>query len=197
MYAIAPRMMGGVLAVSMLTPAAVLAAEAGEEEGSKLAPYFPVTVWAIVSFLIVLYILWKKLFPPILEGLDRRAQAIRESLESAERARAGAEEMMKRHQDDLEKARHEARSIIEEGKADAVKLKDKILREARQESEEVAARARREIELAKQAALDDLHQRSVELSIDLASRLIEKSLEPSDHQKLIQERIRSFEAGPN
>jgi F0F1-type ATP synthase membrane subunit b/b' len=56
----------------------------------------------------------------------------------------------------------------------------------------VAARARREIELAKQAALEELHLQSVQLSFDLASQLIQKSLDPGEHQELVEERLRQF-----
>jgi F-type H+-transporting ATPase subunit b len=174
------------LAVSLL-PSTVLAAD--DHGGGALVPP---TVWAIISFLIVLFIIWKKLIPLINSAMDKRAAAIRESLEAAERARAEAQEMMRQHQADLETARHEARAIIEEGKRDAEAVKHKIVDSARHEAEAISARTRREIDLAKKAALEDLHHRSVALSIDLAERLVERSLDPADHQRLIQERIRRF-----
>lgn len=152
------------------------------------------TVWAIVSFLLVLFILSKKLFPPILAAMDRRAQDIRDSLDAAERARAEAEEMMKRHQDDLAKAREEAAAIIEEGRADAQKLKDSIVASARSDAEELTARARRDIEQTKNNAVSELQQLSAALSIDIANELIRKNLSIDDHRKLIEERIKEFPA---
>lgn len=166
--------------------------EAADPESPGIAGHFFSTFWAIASFLVVLFILWKKLLPPIVTALDERARDIRDALDSAEKARADAEEMIKRHEEDLDKARHESRAIIEEGKADAERLKDRIVQDARREAEEISARTRREIELAKNAALDDMHRQCVDLSLDLAGRLVQKSLDPADHQKLIQERIRSF-----
>jgi F-type H+-transporting ATPase subunit b len=169
-------------------------AEGDDDIASKLAPYFPSTIWAIVSFVLVLFVIVKMLMPKIIGAMDDRARQIRESLDAAERARLDSETAMKRHQDDLEVARHQARAIIEEGKSDAERLRAKIVTDGQRESEEILARARREIELAKQAALDDLHRQSVELAFGLAGRLVQKTLEPSDHQQLIQEQIRSFQA---
>ena len=180
----------------VLLVAGRLWAAEGAEGGEDVPPPYLIstTVWAIVSFLVVLFILSKKLFPPILAAMDKRAQEIRESLEAAERAKADAEEMMKRHQDDLAKAREEAAAIIEEGRADAVRLKDSIVSSAREDAEELAARARRDIEQTKHNAVSELQQLSAKLSIDIASELIRKNLTVEDQQKLIDERIKQFPA---
>jgi len=152
----------------------------------------PPTVWAIISFLVVLAILWKKVLPIILDAMDKRAREIRDALSAAENARAEAEQMMQRHQADLDAARHEARQIIEEGKADAQRVKAQIIDDAQREAQQTIERVRREIDLAKQAALEQLHLRSVQLSFELARDLIGKSLDPQDHQALIDERIRAL-----
>jgi F-type H+-transporting ATPase subunit b len=191
-----PRRPAAVLCLlASVLPAVALAAEEGDAT-SKLKPYLPSTVWAILSFVAVLTVILKFVMPKIVGALDERAKAIRESLAAAEKARADAESMMRRHQDDLEKARQEARAIIEEGKADAERIKQKIVSDAGSEAEQISSRAKREIELAKQAALDTLHRQSVELALSLAGRLVEKSLDANDHQSLIQEQIRSFQGRP-
>ena len=150
--------------------------------------------WAIASFLVVLGVLYKKLFPQILTALDKRAAEIRDALAVAEKARAEARELMERHESQLEKARREAQAIVAEGKADAVKLKDSILAGAKKDAEEMVARARREIEQAKVTAIDDLTRHSVRLSLELSSRLIRKNLNAEEQQSLIQETIRSLPA---
>ena len=173
----------------------LVAGQVGAADGGDLPPYLiSTTVWAIISFVVVLLILTKKLFPPILAAMDKRAQEIRDSLEAAERAKAEAEDMMKRHQDDLAKAREEAAGIIEEGRADAVRLKDSIVAGARKEAEELTARARRDIEQTKHNAIDELQQLSAKLSVDIANELIRKNLTVEDQQKLIEERIKQFPA---
>ena len=145
-----------------------------------------------MSFLIVLTILLKKLLPPIILVMDKRAREISEALEAAEKARDERRALAESHAAEMRKAQEEVMALIEQGKADAVKLKDSILTDARRESEEVAARARREIEQAKQASIDELQRRAVSLALDLAGQVIKRELKPADHQALIQERIRDL-----
>ena len=177
----------------VLLPALCLAADDGGHGESKVI--VPQTVWAIISFAVVLFILWKKLLPPILDGMDRRALEIREALTAAEKAKADAEAVMQRHQDDLEAARKEAQLIIDEGKADAEKLRQQIVKDAERDAETIKDRAVKDIELAKQSALDDLHKQSVDISFDLAGQLIHKNLDREEHKGLVEERLRAIQAG--
>ena len=155
-------------------------------------PVIPPTVWGILVFVAVLAILWRKAFPPIVEALEKRAKLIRESLEAARRAKAEAEALMAKHEESLEKARQEARAIIEEGKADAQRVRDRIVEGARKETEELTARAKRDIDLAKQHAVDELHRQAVRLAVDIASKVIHRSLRPEDHQELIRESLDEY-----
>jgi F-type H+-transporting ATPase subunit b len=181
----AAGMVGGI-------PDLILAAEGGEG-GHGGGAVIPPTVWGILVFLTVLVILWRKAFPPILQALEKRAQLIRESLEAAERARKEAAEAATRQEDAMEKARVEARAIIEEGKADAHRVKDKIVEDAKREAGELVARARREIDLAKDNAVDELHRQAVDLSMEIASKVIRKTLRPEDHRELIADSIKRFQ----
>lgn len=183
-----------VLAASF-TAAPLFAAEESEGGGglSKTVQDFVMTSgWALLVFVGVLAILWKYLFPPIIEALDRRAKTIEDSLMAAQKAREEAETMIARHEASLETARAEGRAIIEEAKEDAIKVKNGIVADARRESAEIVERGRRELELAKKAAVDDLYRRSAELSFELAEKVIQKSLKPKDHKKLIDSCIQSY-----
>jgi F-type H+-transporting ATPase subunit b len=177
--------------------AAAEEAAAGVEAGSggmaeKFQQFLKTSGWALLAFAIVLTILWKWLFPPIVAALDKRARTIQESLEAARRAKEEAEAMMAKHQESLEKARAEARAIIDEGKADAVRVKESIVESARTESQEIAARAKRDINLAKQAVVDDLYRQAAMLSFELAEKVIQKSLRPDEHQGLIADCIQKY-----
>ncbi len=181
----------GWLVAAVLWPVVVLAAEGGGHGGK--AAVIPPTVWGIIIFGTVLAILWWKAFPPITAALEKRAKLIEDSLKAAEKAKAEAEAIMAKHEASLEAARAEARAIIDEGKADAIKVKEDIVASARRDAEELTDRARREIELAKRAAVDELHRRSVELSLDIAAKVIRKTLRPGDHDELIKESIRRYQ----
>ncbi len=184
-----------VLALAAGAASLLQGAEAAEHSGGMaetIMQYFKTAGWAVLSFAVVLFILWKKAFPPIVEALDRRARMIQESLEAARRAKEEAEAMMARHEESLEKARTEARAIIEEGKADALRVKESIMESARREAEDIAARAKRDIGLAKQAAVNELYRQAARLSFELAEKVIQKSLRPEDHQSLIADCIQKY-----
>lgn len=183
-----------VLAASMLA-IPLLAAEEGEAEGSlaeTIQQYIKTSGWALLVFVIVLTILWKYLFPPIIEALDKRAKTIEDSLLAAQKTREEAEKMIAQHEASLETARSEGRAIIEEAKEDAIKVKNGIVADARRESGEIVERGRRELELAKKAAVDDLYRQSTALSFELAEKVIQKTLNPKDHEKLIDSCIKSY-----
>jgi F-type H+-transporting ATPase subunit b len=189
---------GGLMALLVwLFPLAALASEEPEVGPIEAthgagAPVIPPTVWGILVFIAVLAILWWKAFPPIVEALEKRARLIQESLDAARRAKAEAETLMAKHEESLEKARIEARAIIEEGKSDAQKVRDHIVETARKDAEDLAARVLREIELAKQHAVDELHRQAARLAIDIASKVIHKSLKLEDHKALIEESLGKY-----
>lgn len=171
-------------------PSLLFAGESAHaEEGPGLI--VPPNVWAIASFLVVAAIVVKKIVPRIIDAMDRRAERIRTALEAAERARAEREALIASHAAEVARCREEALRIIQEGKAEAARLKETLVAEARREAEELSAKTHREIELAKQAAVEELHRRAVELAFDLARHLIRKNLDPKDHEDLIRERVRS------
>ncbi len=183
-----------VLAASMLA-VPLLAAEDGEAEGSlseTIQQYFKTSGWALLVFVVVLTILWKYLFPPIIQALDKRAKTIEDSLLAAQKTKEEAEKMIAQHEASLETARSEGRAIIEEAKEDAIKVKNGIVADARRESGEIVERGRRELELAKKAAVDDLYRQSTALSFELAEKVIQKTLKPKDHEKLIDSCIKSY-----
>lgn len=192
------RKITGAIAFSavLVTHEVLRAAQEHAESDGGIAEEFMRTMktsfWGVLAFVIVLLILWKKLFPPIVAALDRREQTIRKSLEAAERAKSEAQAMIAQHEESLEKARSEARAIIEEGKTDAEGVKNAILASAREEAKDISERAVRDIELAKKAAIDDLYRQAARLSFDIAEKVISKSLNPDDHQSLVDECIQRY-----
>lgn len=189
------RLAACAAAAALLPLSVALAAEehgAAAGHAASTQPIVPPTVWAILSFIVVLAILWKKAFPPILGAMDRRAAEIKDALAAAEKANAEAQALIAKHHADLETARQEAAAIIEEGKADAVRVKDSILASAKKEQEEVKERALRDIERVKNQALEDIQKRAVDLAVGLAGDLIKRELSPQEHQDLIQERVRGL-----
>ncbi len=174
----------------VLTALPALAAEA--EGGGDVSPFagdVGTALWALVIFGLVIFILGKYAWGPVLNVLQSRETFVRDSLEAAKRERTEAEARLAEYMEKLARAQSEAQALIDEGKRDAEATKRRILDEAREESEKIAARSRREIEIATQTALKELYSTSARLATDIAGRLIGRELTAADHERLVAESI--------
>ncbi len=181
--------------------AAGLAAPAfasGGGENNIFAGDFGNVLWTLLIFFLVLGVLGKYAWGPLLESLKAREDFIRESLESAKRDRDQSEVRLKEYDDKLTEARAEATAIVEEGRRDSEVLRQRIEEEARAEAERMIERAKREIGIAKETAVKELYTLSGSLATDIASRIVGRELKAEDHQRLIEESISDLEQlGPN
>ncbi len=171
--------------------------EAAEAAGEGL-PFFllpepGLLIWTAISFGLLLVLLYKFAFGPIVDMLDKRRTTIEESLKRAEETREEAERLFAEYQAQLEKARKEAQSVVEEGRAVAEKLKSDILDDARKESEGLREKAVRAIQLEQEKALADLRHRSADLAVDIAGRILGRSVTRKDHERLIEEMLSGSE----
>ena len=174
--------------------AVLFAAEHGGEEGAtlKLLPDLPTLVQQTILFAVLALVLYKFAWKHILHALEQREGKIRGDLEQAEAARKSAEAVLAQHQAAMDRVKGEAQAIVEEGKADALRLKETILAEAREEAGKVSERAKREIELARDKAVLDLQAQAASLSVSMASRILGREVKASDQDRLIQESLSEF-----
>ncbi len=146
-------------------------------------------IWTLVIFGVVLWVLGKYAWGPMIDALQKREQFIRESLEQAKHDRDDAEARLKEYNEKLTVARAEATEIVGEGRRDAEVVKQRVEEEARQAAEDMVARAKREIDLAKQTAIKELYTNSARLATDIASRIVRRELTVEDHERLLQESL--------
>lgn len=144
-------------------------------------------IYSTVAFFILLFLLSRFAFPPILNVLDKRAQTIRESLEKAEETRAEAEKLLSDYREQLSQARSEAQQIIGQGRILGENMKKDMVEKANREARSMIDRAQTEISLEKEKALAELRNRIADLSIELASQVTQKSLDRKDHVRLIED----------
>ena len=183
------------LTVLIATLALAAPAVAQEHEAAANNPFagdFGNALWTVVIFVLVLVVLGKFAWGPILKGLQARESYILESLEKAKKERDEADARMKLYEDKLAQARTEVTAMVEEGRRDAEVVKRKILEEARQEAEKERERTKREIQLATDTATKQLYALSAKMATDLAGRIIRKELTPQDHERLIAESIQEL-----
>ncbi|MFQ5525758.1 MAG: F0F1 ATP synthase subunit B [Thermoanaerobaculia bacterium] len=178
-----------VLAAGAATPA--FAAAGGDE--NIFSGNLGNAVWTLIIFGVVLFILGKYAWGPLLEGLQQREQFIHDSLAEAKKDREDAEVRLEQYSAKLDEARSEATAIVEEGRRDAEVVKARIEEEAREESQRILDRAKREIDLAKQTAIKALYTSSAELATDIASRILQKELSATEREALVARSLDELE----
>ena len=166
------------------------AAGAHDAHGDKpelLSWDFGTAIWSIVIFVILLVILRAAAWKPILAGLQQRERFITDSLEGARREREETKKMLAEHAAKMDAARAEAAAIVEESRRDAEAVKRQIHDDATKEAQDIATRARRDIQLARDAAISELYDRTLDLATNVAGKIVHKQLTPADHKALLDE----------
>ncbi len=146
-------------------------------------------IWTIVTFLILLWLLTKFAWKPLLGMLRKREETIRQSLEDAEKARSELEQLQQKSETLIAEARAEARNIVAEGKAAGEQLKNETLENARQQSDILIKNAEKQIQAETEKAITEIKREVVDLSLEVASKLIRKNLSKADNQALIDETV--------
>jgi F-type H+-transporting ATPase subunit b len=131
----------GFLIIAVL----VMAAPASAQEGGLLSPSTGLMFWTIVTFLIVLIVLWKAALPPILGAVEAREQQIRDLIEAAAKDRQEAQVALEQQNKVLEDTRTRVQEMVAEGRTAGERVREDIIAEARRQSEELLARARRDV----------------------------------------------------
>lgn len=173
--------------VPLLTAVAALAAEGGES--NVFAGDLGNAVWTLVIFVVLIVVLGKFAWGPLLDTLQKREEFIRDSLEKAREDREQAQRQLEEYTRQVREARAEATAIVEEGRRDADELKRKIESDARDEADRLVERAKREIDLAKQTAIKELYEGAARFATLAASRVIGREVDAADHERLIDESI--------
>jgi F-type H+-transporting ATPase subunit b len=175
----------------MAMPALAAEAEHGGEAPSLFAGDLGNSFWTLLVFVLVLALLGKLAWGPILNTLQARESFIHDALASAKRDRDEAEARLREYEARLAQSRAEASAIVEEGRRDAVVVKQRIEEDARREADKMIERAKREIQIATETATKELYQLSARLATDMAGRVIGRELSPQDHERLIAESLDS------
>jgi F-type H+-transporting ATPase subunit b len=144
-------------------------------------------LWTVFIFLLLLAILKKFAWPAILGAVEAREKALERQLAEAARDRELAAALLAEHQKLIAEAKTQAHAVIVEARTVAEKERALAIEKTKQEQEELLARARREIAAERDTALAELRREAVDLSLAVASKLIEKRLDGETDRKLVQE----------
>jgi F-type H+-transporting ATPase subunit b len=173
--------------LSLLISSVVLAAEG--EDPSVLAGTIIQSLTALIVFAILLAVLVKFAWGPILKGLQDRESKIRQDLEAAERGARQAAATLAEYEKQLTAARDESRRIIEQGRADAQKIAAQLRDQTEQEGQVLRQRAQQDIRTAKEQALAEIYAQTASLATQVAGRILQREIRPEDQHQLVQRSI--------
>jgi F-type H+-transporting ATPase subunit b len=166
-----------------------------QEAPSPILPPTNELVWGALSFLIVLFLIWKLGWPGIKKGMEARSERIRTDLEQADSARAEAEGVLATYQAQVAEAKGEAGRIIEEARQTADAMKRDLQAQAEADIAAMRQKAAADIEAAKIQALADLRGEVAAIAISAAERVVEHNLDPETNKALVESFIDQVGAG--
>jgi F-type H+-transporting ATPase subunit b len=146
-------------------------------------------IWTVISFVILLVLLWKVAYKPITRALKKREETIRNTLEEANKNRGSAETLVEKYEAQIAQARDEAQKILAEGQTLGENVRKEIIQKAHEEANQIVKRAQEEIEFQKEKALMELRERVADLTIMAASKVVAKTLDKKDHEQLLEEYV--------
>lgn len=180
---------------------AFAAEDAGGHSEEKISIFtggFAQAAWTLLIFALVVVVLGKFAWGPLLAQLQKREEFIRDSLATAKSDREAAEARLKEYEERLAKAREEASAIVDEGRRDAEEVAKRIMAESRTSAKVEQDRALREIDMARKTALKDLYDQSSQLAMTMAESVLKREMKMEDHEQLIQDALTQMrESSPN
>jgi len=162
---------------------AVIASEGGN--GGLLDVNPGLMIWTVVTFIILLLILKKVAWKPILSALDKRENDIREALAQAETAKEEAKKILEENQANLAKAEEESKKIIEQSRNYAQTLKEQMLSDSKEQAKKIVDEASSEIERKKDAAFEELKGQISEIAVNAAEKIIRESLDAQKGKQVV------------
>ncbi|MFO0957152.1 MAG: F0F1 ATP synthase subunit B [Isosphaeraceae bacterium] len=178
-------------------PAAGKAAEAGHppahaakaEKPNLFEPKPPLALATLIVFALLLFVLQKYAWKPLMEALHEREHQLEHTFQEAEKARAETARLLAEQKTQLDAAAGEVRALLDEARQQAQKVRDDMVKTAQQEAESVRKRAEAEIGAARDQALMDIWGQAADLAVSVAGTVVPRELNAGDHRKLVEKAL--------
>jgi F-type H+-transporting ATPase subunit b len=151
--------------------------------------------WTLIIFVLLLVVLSKYAFKPMLAAVEAREAALQEAIDKAARDRDEAARVLAEHKAQLDAARGEAQRLIADGRAAGEKMRSEMLDATRAQQAELLERAKRDIEGEKTRAIAELRREAIDLAIAGASKIIERNLDDAGNRSLVEGFLASIPTG--
>jgi len=184
-------------AVSALvaSPTGLLAPGGGEGGGGLYDINTGLSVWTLIVFGILVFILGKYAWGPILGAVEAREKGIQSALDEAASRNEEAARLLAEHKEQLADARRQANELIAEGKVAGETVRKEIEEKARAEAQTMVERARAEIERERDAAIAELRKESVDLALAAATRLMQENLDQDKDRAIVERYLTELGSG--
>jgi F-type H+-transporting ATPase subunit b len=149
-------------------------------------------LWTILTFILLLFILSKVGWKPLVNALQAREQSIRDALQKAEEAKRESERMLSENQAAMAKANEETSRILKEGRDLADQMKSDIVAKAREGAKALMEQAKEDIHREKETALLQLRNEVADLAVNVAEKIIDESLDEAKRKKLVDSTLQSL-----
>jgi F-type H+-transporting ATPase subunit b len=150
-------------------------------------------IWTILTFLVLVTLLAKFAWRPLLQALDSRQELIRKSLDDAQQARQELERLQHESAQIIRQARVDAEAVVAQSRSDAARLREELRQKAKAEADGIIRNAERQIQMETQRALQQIRHEAVDLSVMIASKILRRNLTKEDNEKLIEEALKQVE----
>ena len=154
-------------------------------------------IWSLAVFGLLLALLGKFAWKPIMEGLDKREQGIEHQIAETKKANEEAKRMLVSYERRLSETADEVRGMLDEARRDAESTKVAIVAEARKAAEDEQARAKYEIGLARDEALSSIALKAGDLAVEVAGKFLREKIGKEDHSRLVRDSIASLGTKPS
>src|ERR1700710_835034 len=146
-------------------------------------------IWTLIIFGITLIVLWKVAFPRIAEALDKRQKMIEDSIDSAEKTKRDADQLLAEYRERLSDARGQADEIVARARRNAEAAENETIAEARAKREEMMEQTRRDIEAETRRAIQQIRSEVADLTVLATEKVTRKTLDASDQKRLVEEAL--------
>jgi F-type H+-transporting ATPase subunit b len=151
----------------------------------------------LLGFVIMLAILARWVYPPVLRAAEARQKQVADQLAAAEKGRQEAERLRRETEGEMQRARVEAQGIIEAANRSGDRLRQEAQQRAQEEGQRIVDQAKKEIEAERQRAIQAIRAEAADLVVDATRRVLGESLDGDRHRKLIEEVIAQIEKEPS
>jgi F-type H+-transporting ATPase subunit b len=169
------------------------AAEGHDMNNPLVTPDPGLFIWTILTFLVLLALLAKFAWKPLLAALDQRQQMIAQAVEDAKKAREEIERVRQESAHVLNKSRVDAEAIVTRAQSDASAFNEEMRQKAIADGQAIVQRAEKQIELEKNRAIKDIRRETVDLSLAIATKLLHRNITKDDNLALIDETIKQIQ----